>query len=348
VSQKLIQKLRSRGLVPAALVTFALAAALLAPNVGAALRPFLTTAYPCTSVSITAAPTSPSVSGTTITVTASGVCPTAAPNYQFYAKWAGTSTWILQQAYSPSNTWTWNSTGAPAGTETFGVWVRDTTSSAAFDAVNSVGYSITAVTPGSCTAVSITPSPASPQLSSTVITVTAAATCTHASPTYEFWALWKGASGWIMQRAFSTVTTWTWNSAGAPAGTELFGVWAKDSASTAAYDVVNSTSFQVTNAACTAVTLSALPASPQSIRPSIVVTAVATCPDAAPTFEFWALWQGANGWILQRAYSTSPTWTWVSTGAPAGTEHFGVWVKDVGSASTTAVDTFASMAYVLN
>jgi hypothetical protein len=347
VSQKLIQKLRSRGLVPAALVTFALAAALLAPNVGAALRPFLANAYPCTAVSIVATPTTPQPTGTTVTVTASGTCPTAAPIYQFYAKWAGTSTWILQQSYSTSTTWSWNSTGAAAGTETFGVWVRDATSSAAFDAVNSVGYTITALAAGTCTAGTISAAPASPQKASTVITVTATSTCPHAGALYEFWAFWAGAGSWILQQTYSTTATWAWNSTGASAGTETFGVWIKDSGSTAAYDVLQGMPFVITNAACTAVSVTAAPVSPSVHGTTITVTAAGTCPDAAPTYEFWAFWQGANGWILQQAYSTTATWTWNSTGAAAGTEKFGAWVKDAAAAATTPFDAVNSISYVI-
>ena len=47
-------------------------------------------------------------------------------------------------------------------------------------------------------------------------------------------------------------------------------------------------------------------------------------------------------WQLVQGYSTSATYDWNSTGAPAGTIYFGVWVKDAGSSST--VDAFASTA----
>jgi hypothetical protein len=94
-------------------------------------------------VSITAAPAGTAAAGTTITVTATSTCPDANPQYQFLALWAGTNLWIVQKSYSTSTTWSWNSTGAHAGVERFGVWVRDASSGAAYDAVFSIPYQVT-------------------------------------------------------------------------------------------------------------------------------------------------------------------------------------------------------------
>jgi uncharacterized protein YkwD len=298
-----------------------------------------TYATPCTAVSIAAAPASPQAVGATITLTASATCPSANPQYEFWALWAGTNTWILQKAYSTSETWTWNSTGAPPGTEKFGVWVRDanslgvnTSSTGRYDALASIPYTVGA-SGLACTAVSLAAAPASPQNAGTSITVTASATCPNASPKFQFVALWAGTSSWIVQQPYSTTTTWTWNSTGAPAGIERFGVWVKDAGSTNAYDQLASIPYTVTTQACTAVTLNAAPASTAPAGTSITVSASATCPNANPQFQFVALWARTNTWIIQRPYSTSNTWTWNSTGAPPGIERFGVWVRDAGSSA---------------
>jgi hypothetical protein len=49
-----------------------------------------------------------------------------------------------------------------------------------------------------------------------------------------------------------------------------------------------------------------------------------------------------NEWQLVQGYSSGATYDWNTTGAPAGTIYFGVWVKD--SASANSVDAFASTA----
>jgi hypothetical protein len=55
----------------------------------------------------------------------------------------GSTTWQLVQAYSAGNSYTWNSTGAPPGTEQFGVWARDATSAAAYDTYVNVPFAVT-------------------------------------------------------------------------------------------------------------------------------------------------------------------------------------------------------------
>jgi hypothetical protein len=211
----------------------------------------ITSSTPCTSISASATPPSPSSVGTQITVTgnASG-CPQ--PLYEFWALWAGTGSWILQKGYSTASTWTWNSTGAPPGTETFGVWARDASSvgigcntgmMGCFDTYSSpVAYSVV-VQP--CTGLTGNARPFSPAPSGTVIVVTATASgCPQ--PQYEFWALWAGTTTWILQQPYSTYPTWTWDSTGAPPGTEHFGVWARDLSTAGPYDIYISIPYTVT------------------------------------------------------------------------------------------------------
>jgi hypothetical protein len=342
VIQKLIQKLRSRGLVPAALVTCVLAAAIFAAPVAGMIR-FVLPAY-CTAVSLSAAPASPSNVGTSITVTATSTCANASPKYQFLALWAGTSSWVVQQSFSTTTTWTWNSTGAPAGTERFGVWAKDANSPNVYDVVASIPYSITNA---ACTALSATAAPGSPSKAGTSITVTATSTCPDAGQKYQFLALWAGTSAWIVQQSYSTTATWTWNSTGANGGVERFGVWVKDAASTNTADMYFSLPYTVTNTPCTVLSLTAAPASPQAHGTSITVTATSTCPDAGQKYQFLALWATTSSYVVEQAYSTTTTWTWNSTGAPAGVERFGVWVKDASSAASSQADLYFSIAFTI-
>jgi hypothetical protein len=81
------------------------------------------TKTPCTSVTDVASPGSPQASGTAITFTATAAgC--AHPLYQFWILAPG-HTWQVVQAYSPSATFNWTTTGLPAGSYLYTVWVRD-------------------------------------------------------------------------------------------------------------------------------------------------------------------------------------------------------------------------------
>jgi hypothetical protein len=246
----------------------------------------------------------------------------------------------MVQNYSTGNIFKWTST-ASAGAYYVGVHVRDAASTAQYDSVAGIPYTLT---PPACSAVSLTAAPASPQTAGTSITVTATATCPDAGPKFQFLALWAGTSTWIVQQPYSTTATWTWNSTGARGGVERFGVWVKDANSPNTYDRVASIAYTVANR-CTAVTLTATPPSPSVHGTTITVTATATCPNANPQFQFLALWAGTSTWIVQKAYATSTTWTWNSTGAPPGAERFGVWVKDASAAASTPYDAVNSIPY---
>ncbi len=305
-------------------------------------------ATPCTAVTLSAAPPSPSPSGTQVTFTGTATCPDPNPLYEFWAKWQGDSNWQLLQGYSTSNVYHWNSTGALGGTEYFGVWARDATSPGIggyslgrYDTFVSIPYTVTA---GHCASVTVSAAPASPVASGTPVTITGTASgC--ATPVYEFCARWQGTSTWQLLQGYSSSNVYHWNSTGAAAATEHFGVWARDASSSAVNDTYASIPYSVTSQSCASVIVSANPTTTvHGTGAHVVITGVAAgCTN--PLYEFWARWQGSSTWQLLQGYSTNVTYNWNSTGAPAGTEYFGVWVRDASSAAT--VDSYASIPYAL-
>ncbi len=81
----------------------------------------------CAAVSVSASPPSAAHSNltqVTFTATASG-CTHPSPLYEFW--YFNGSAWFVVRGWSSSASWVWN-TSAPAGTYTFGVWVRDAAS----------------------------------------------------------------------------------------------------------------------------------------------------------------------------------------------------------------------------
>jgi IPT/TIG domain-containing protein/cysteine-rich secretory family protein len=82
---------------------------------------------------------------------------------------------------------------------------------------------------------------------------------------------------------------------------------------------------------CTAVTLSASPASPQASGAQVTFTGLATCPSANPQYQFLMRPASQSTWQLVQAYSTSNQFRWNSIGAVAGIVYFGVWAKDASS-----------------
>jgi hypothetical protein len=190
---------------------------------------------PCTTVTASAAPASPAAAGTSITISTPS-CTNQV--YEFWYLGQGSSTWQLVQGYTAGNTFTWNSTGARAGSHVFSVWIRDASRPGLHSALGSTydayGNTTYTITTGACTSVTASASPASPQTAGTAVTITATASgC--ANPRYEFWILAPGGS-WTIKQAYSTTSTFSWNTAGLAAGIYRYSVWVRDASTSGAYD----------------------------------------------------------------------------------------------------------------
>ena len=299
----------------------------------------------CTSVSDSAAPASPQASGTTVTFTASATgC--SSPLYQFWILPPGSTTWQIKQAYSSMATFNWNTTGQAAGSYLYTVWARDSSSTGAscsYLGCNDAFFPGTAYSLGStsCTSVTDSAAPASPQASGSTITFTAVASgCPH--PLYQFWILAPGSSTWQIKQAYSSMATFNWNTTGTPGGTYLYTVWARDSSSSGtscSYLGCNDaffpgTAFTLGFTPCTSVSDSAAPPPPKLSGTAVTFTAAASgCPH--PLYQFWILPPGSSTWQIKQPYSAMATFTWNTTGLAAGSYLYTVWARDGASSGTS-------------
>jgi hypothetical protein len=210
-----------------------------------------------------------------------------------------------------------------------------------------------------CTGVTLTAAPPNTTQSGNTVTLTAVASgCPN--PLYQFWALTPGSGSYQVIQPYSTSNTTGGATVGAPPGTYHFSVWARDSSSSGtttvssgSFDTSANITYTLTPAPpCTAVSLGASPSSPQLSGTAITFTASATCPNANPLYQFWMLAPGAGTWTKVKAYSTSGTFNWDSSGAAAGLYHFTVWAKDASSSGSNSNslgswDTSANTTYTL-
>jgi hypothetical protein len=279
---------------------------------------------PCTSATDSAAPASTSLTGTTITFTATAAgCPN--PRYEFWVL-AGGGAWTIAQAYSTNATFTWKTTGLAAGTYRYSVWARDASSSAAYDAYFP-GAVYTLDSP--CTSANGSAAPASTSPAGTTVTFTgSAAGCPN--PLYEFWIL-PPSGGWTIAQAYSKTATFTWKTTGLVGGTYRYSVWTRDSTSAAAYDAYFPGAAYALVSPCTSVNETAAPTSTAPKGTTVTLTASASgCPK--PLYEFWILPPGGS-WTIKQAFSSSATFTWNTSGLAAGAYRYSVWARDAGSAA---------------
>ena len=92
----------------------------------------LQTGAPCTSVTLGFNPASPRAAGTSVQLSAAATgCPN--PEYEFWVQAPG-GQWTMLQGYGAGSTVTWNTTGLAPGTYLFDVWVRQSGSTAQYEA----------------------------------------------------------------------------------------------------------------------------------------------------------------------------------------------------------------------
>lgn len=70
-----------------------------------------------------------------------------------------------------------------------------------------------------------------------------------------------------------------------------------------------------------------------SVGQTVTFTGSASCQMANPQYEFWVQAPGTAA-VLAQGWSTSPTYTWNTTGLATGVYNWQVWVKEAGSPKT--------------
>jgi hypothetical protein len=184
------------------------------------------------------------------------------------------------------------------------------------------------------TPVSLSASPSSPQAAGTTVLWTASATgCS--TPQFRFFVE-AGSCCWTVAQEWSTSPTFSWNTAGLAAGSYLVEAWARSGTSgtleaqsaDVPYTVTTSTS------ACTAVSLSASPSSPQAAGTTVLWTASATgC--RTPQFRFFVE-AGSAGFTVAQEWSASPTFSWNTAGLAAGSYLVEAWARSGTSGNLEA------------
>jgi hypothetical protein len=296
-------------------------------DVGAGGNYTLASAGACTSATISPPAGSSFAAGSTIAYTAgAGGCPS--PEFEFWTLAPG-SYWIMGQAYSPSPTFSWITSGLATGGYQVVVWVRQHgDGTPTYDVGAGGNYTLTSA--GACTSATMSPPAGSSfSVASTVAFTAGAGGCP--SPEFEFWVLPPG-SYWQMLRAYGASPNFSWNTTGLIPGGYQVVVWVRQRGSgTATYEAGAGGNYTLTG--CASATMSP-PAPSTFARGSAVAFTAGAGGCTSPEFEFWVLAPGSY-WIMGRAYSASPNFSWNTTGLAPGGYQVVVWVRQQGSGTAT-------------
>jgi hypothetical protein len=239
----------------------------------------------------------------------------------------------------------------------FGVNHFSTPSEAGGQVFVSAGTQVRSFNMGlACSGITATAAPPATATVGTPVTVTGTASPDCPNPRYEFWLKSPGGA-WKDVRPYSPTNTYSWPTAGLAPGSYLFSVWARDAGSAGtggtppnSYDAFTTVAYTLTVTACTSMSASAAPPSPSSAGTPVTITGNAT-PCSNPRYEFWLKPPG-GAWKIVKPYSISNSYSWPTSGLPAGSYLFSVWARDAGSPGTSGTppntyDSFATVQYNL-
>jgi spore germination protein YaaH len=272
----------------------------------------------CTSAGLTAAAGPPQPRGATIQLTATSAgC--ASPQYAFWLQYQS-GTWVLQQAFSPSPTWSWDTSKYPTGAYTVHVWANQSGGDMTmWQSYGEVKYSLSVPPP--CASATLSPSSASQPAGSTVVLTAGSTGCPN--PRYQFWVqypngTWSLAQGW-------GGATFNWSTTGLAPGVYTVHMWANQAGdSMASWEAYGSSS--VALSVCTSAALA--PTNPSAAAGTAVNLTASSTGCANPQYELWV--QYPNGsWNLSRVWGGAAV-SWSTAGLGPGTYNLHVWANNQG------------------
>lgn len=278
----------------------------------------------CSTVSVAPDKFSPQPIGATILLTASSTgC--SSPQYAFWLRYPS-GTWVVKRVLGPGSTWSWITTGYPAGAYLIHVWANQAGDPATtFEAIAELSYTLT-IAPRCATASLSATNPSQP--AGSPIALTADSTVCP-NPQYEFWIGYPNGT-WVMTRGWGG-PSFSWSTTGLAPGTYGVHVWANQIGhSIASYEAFGATTVTLTG--CTSASIAPLTVT-QQVGTIVRLTATADggCPN--PQYEFWIGYP--NGTFVMKRTWGGAVFDWNTTGLTPGTYSVHVWANQIGAAIKT-------------
>jgi hypothetical protein len=293
----------------------------------------VTRTVPVTSVTLTSSLTSPRLTGTAITFTATSLGGSMPAQYKFLVQQSGGLT-LVAQNWSTTRTFTWTPTVAASYTVI--VWARSAGQSAdAADALAQIPFAVNAA----LAIPSYTSTLSSPQNVNTSIGFNAVAT--GGLPPHQFkWWIYDGTT-WSIAKNWSTSSSLMWQPS--VAGRYIVAVWARNAGETAdAGQALAQTRYEITVGVPTITSLTSSLPSPQGANSLVVFHAGSTGGVTPLQFKWWVY--DGKVWSIAQDWSTDSSLAWQPR--TPGAYIVAVWGRNAG-VTADAGQTMAQVNYVV-
>jgi hypothetical protein len=303
--------------------------AVLARNVGSTMsyEAYRTLAFvlakPASAVTLSPSVASPGTIGNPILFSAAASGGSGKYEYQYYMRTPGGAQ-VLVRSYSTTASWSWSTVGLTAGTYEVAVLARNVGSTKSYEAYRTLNYML--ATPTS--AVTLSPSVASPGTIGNTISFSAAASGGSGKYEYQYYLRAPGGAQ-VLMRSYSTTASWSWNTTGLTAGTYEVAVLARNAGSTKSYEAYRTLTYALATPV-SVVILNSSVTSPWTVGTTISFTAEASGGSGKYEYQYYLTAPG-GAQVLVRSYSSLANWSWNTSGLAAGTYRVAVLARNVGS-----------------
>jgi len=169
----------------------------------------------CSNAGGSTSPASPQPVGTMVSITGTATC--AAPQFRFWYRAYGSSTWIqIGSGAFGAATQVWDTTGRANGLYELLVEARQTGNTGGGETSFVLSYALG----NACSTVNLNVAPPAPQAPGVIVGLTGSATCSGSgSPEYAFSYKAPGSNTLVAIQAFGAASTANWSTTGLPLGT---------------------------------------------------------------------------------------------------------------------------------
>jgi hypothetical protein len=280
---------------------------------------------PLTVTSLSANAVFPASTGTPITWTVRVQGGTSGPIQYEYWLYSSRNGWRNAQPYGPSETFTWTPVWGDEDDYALQVWVRSNGSTATYDA-----WAGTPMFQIQRASLHLTTSSLFPVAPGTQVNWMADVPDPSVTMEYQFWVYASATDAWSLEQAYGAQKTFTW--VPLTPGNYAVQAWARQVGSTAFYDLYRGTDLlEVSSGPAQMVSLTSNVALPVAAGTTIVWTAGATGGTAPVEYQFWR--QDGSNWVMVQDYSSSNTYTWITSSTDVGQHDVQARVRSTGSSA---------------